>query len=161
MLINEIADLLKRLNLTIATAESATGGRIADELTNIPGSSHYFLGSVVAYDNSIKNRVLSVSQNTLNTDGAVSKATAIAMAKGIKVLMSVDLGLSTTGIAGPTGARPQKPVGLIYVAIASSKRDVCIRHTFNGTREENKQAFTKASLELLKAELASWKIDER
>ena len=161
MLINEIADLLKRLNLTIATAESATGGRVADELTNIPGSSDYFLGSVVAYDNAIKNRVLNVSQSTLNTAGAVSKATAIAMAKGIKALMSVDLGLSTTGIAGPEGARPQKPVGLIYVAISSSRRDVCIRHTFDGKREENKQAFTKASLELLKEELSSWKIDEQ
>ena len=161
MLINEISDLLKCLNLTIATAESATGGRIADELTNVPGSSSYFLGSVVAYDNDIKNRVLGVSHNTLNNNGAVSKATAIAMAKGIRTLMSVDLGLSTTGIAGPAGARPQKPVGLIYVAIASSRRDVCIRHTFTGKREENKQAFTKASLELLKAELTGWSISEQ
>ena len=156
MLINEIADLLKRLNLTIATAESATGGRVADKLTNVPGSSGYFLGSVVAYDNNIKNRVLGVPQKTLKENGAVGEATAIAMAKRIRLLMSVDLGLSTTGIAGPTGARPQKPVGLVYVAIVSSRGDVCIRHTFNGKREENKEAFTRAALELLKAELASW-----
>ena len=160
MLSQEIGELLRSLHLTVATAESATGGRVADQLTNVSGSSDYFIGAVVAYDNDIKRRLLAVPQETLERTGAVSEETAIAMAQGVRKLLGVDVGVSTTGIAGPTGARPNKPVGLVYVAVASSKGVLCRRHIFSGSREENKEAFTRAALELLKEELSRWQSED-
>ena len=153
MLAQEIGELLRHLKLTVATAESATGGRVADQLTNVPSSSDYFTGAVVAYDNDIKTRLLSVPQETLERVGAVSEETAVAMAEGVRRRLGVDVGVSTTGIAGPTGATPQKLVGLVYVAVAYPRGTRCQRHDFGGSREENKESFTRAALELLREEL--------
>lgn len=149
----EITRLLQQLNLTITTAESATGGRIADCLTNIPGSSEFFLGSIVAYDNRVKTLLLNVPPSTIHSSGAVSKDTAIAMSQGVRTLLDSDVSISTTGIAGPTGGTPGKPVGLLYAAVSSNKRTTCERFILHGSRAANKKAFTLVSLSLLKKHL--------
>ncbi|MBI4281965.1 MAG: CinA family protein [Chloroflexi bacterium] len=153
----EIGYLLKSLGLTLATAESATGGRIADHITNVSGSSEYFLGGVVAYDNRVKTQLLGVSEETLKKFGAVSPQTAEAMAAGVKILLGAHIGVSTTGIAGPSGATPKKPVGLVYIGISSKHGTHSHRFLAQGSREENKAAFTQAALQLLKETLAKWK----
>jgi nicotinamide-nucleotide amidase len=103
----------------LAVAESCTGGLIAHRLTNAPGSSRYFLGGVVAYANEVKERVLGVRPGTLREDGAVSREAALEMARGVRRLLGADIAISATGIAGPTGGMPEKPVGLVYVALAA------------------------------------------
>lgn len=109
---------LKENGLTIATAESCTGGLIGKSLTDISGASSVYWGGVISYDNSVKENVLGVKKETLDTLGAVSYDTACQMAIGVKSLLKTDIGISTTGIAGPGGGTPQKPVGTVYVAIA-------------------------------------------
>jgi nicotinamide-nucleotide amidase len=104
--------------MTIATAESCTGGRLAASLNAQSGSSAYYMGSVVAYDNSIKTNVLGVSQETLDNDGAVSESTVRQMAEGVRALMHTDYAISTSGIAGPMGGTPDKPVGTVWIAWA-------------------------------------------
>lgn len=113
-----IVSALNEKKLTIATAESCTGGLIAKSLTDISGASAVFYGGVVSYDNSVKENVLGVKAETLNTFGAVSHDTACQMAMGVKRLLKTDIGISTTGIAGPGGGTPEKPVGTVYVGIA-------------------------------------------
>jgi len=154
----EIASLLKSLGLTLAIAESATGGRISDAITSVAGSSDYFLGAVVAYHNRVKAQLLRVPEKTLQEHGAVSGETAEAMAKGVRDLLGTDIGLSSTGIAGPTGATSQKPVGLVFLGISSDRGTRSQRFVFQGSREENKESFAKAALALLKEELEDWKI---
>ncbi len=115
---SNVVKALSERKLTIATAESCTGGLIAKSITDISGASAVFYGGVVSYDNSVKENVLGVKKETLNTLGAVSKDTACQMALGVKKLLKTDIGISTTGIAGPGGGTPQKPVGTVYVGIA-------------------------------------------
>ena len=115
---SKIVSVLKEKGLTISTAESCTGGLIAKLLTDVSGASAVFFGSVVSYDNSVKKNVLGVKQETLESVGAVSYDTACQMAQGVKNLLKTDIGISTTGIAGPGGGTPQKPVGTVYVGIA-------------------------------------------
>jgi PncC family amidohydrolase len=146
----EIGALLKEHKLTIAVAESATGGSISDLLTNVSGSSNYFKGSVVSYDNEIKAGVLGVRKKTLGKYGAVSSQTAKEMAEGVRKLINADIGLSDTGIAGPTGATPEKPVGLFYIGLSSQHGTRVEEHLFHGDRMENKRAAAEAALRLLK-----------
>jgi len=152
----EIAELIKEYQaktgklLTIATAESATGGRIADKLTNVPGSSDYFKGSVVSYSNEVKINVLRVKRETIESYGAVSSETAIEMAEGGKKLLSVDICASVTGIAGPSGATPGKPVGLFYIGLAAEGEKLSQKYVFQGNREENKRDAAEAMLNMLK-----------
>lgn len=108
---------LKRLKFTVATAESCTGGRMAAKIASIPGCSDYFNGSIVAYQNSVKIAQLGVDKEILNNHGAVSQETALAMVDGICKVMDTDCGIATTGIAGPTGAVPNKPVGTVWIAV--------------------------------------------
>ena len=115
---SKIVGALKERALTISTAESCTGGLIAKSLTDVSGASAVFWGGVVSYDNSVKENVLGVSHQTLLSVGAVSHDTACQMAVGVKNLLKTDLGISTTGIAGPGGGTPEKPVGTVYVAVA-------------------------------------------
>ena len=136
--------------LTLATAESATGGRIADRLTDVPGSSDYFHGAITAYSNEAKSKTLGVKGTTLKTYGAVSSQTAIEMAEGGRKALNVSLCISSTGIAGPAGATPEKPVGLFYLGLASEDRKAVEEHYFAGDREENKESAVKASLALVK-----------
>ena len=114
-------ELVKTLNekgLTIATAESCTGGLIGKSLTDVSGASAVYWGGVISYDNSVKENVLGVQRETLDTVGAVSYDTACQMAAGVKALLKTDIGISTTGIAGPGGGTKEKPVGTVYVGIA-------------------------------------------
>ncbi len=142
--------------LTIGTAESATGGKIAAKLTNVAGSSAYFKGSIVAYSNEIKVNVLGVKKETIEMYGAVSQETAIEMAQGARKLLNVDLCISDTGIAGPTGGSSNKPVGLFYIGLASISRTICKKITMPGNREENREKVTEAALKLLNQFLSQY-----
>jgi PncC family amidohydrolase len=153
---HEIAQLLRKYQartgklLTIGTVESATGGKISDKITNVPGSSDYFKGSIVSYSNEAKTDIVGVKKTTLRKHGAVSRQTAMEMAKGGRKLLKVDIGLSDTGIAGPTGATPGKPVGLFYLGLSAKDSTLANEHHFHGSREENKQKAAETALTLLK-----------
>lgn len=145
-----IAQILVRQNSTIMVAESATGGLIQHFLTEIPGSSSFFLGGVVAYSDDLKQRLLQVPESVIQRHGAVSEETVAAMANGIRLLLRTDYGLATSGIAGPTGARPKKPVGLVHIAVSHRGFETVTRNlVFEGTRTENKLHFCKAALQFL------------
>jgi PncC family amidohydrolase len=152
----EIARLIREYQaktgklLTIGTVESATGGRIADRITNVPGSSDYFKGSVVAYSNEVKIALLGVKRKTLENYGAVSEQTALEMARGGKKLLNVDICVSDTGIAGPSGATPEKPLGLFYIGLATRDESFSQKHAFPGNREGNKRDAAEAALNMLK-----------
>jgi PncC family amidohydrolase len=136
--------------LTIGTVESATGGRIADRITNVPGSSDYFKGSVVAYSNEVKTALLGVKKKTIDNHGAVSEQTALEMAEGGKKLLEVDVCVSDTGIAGPSGASPEKPVGLFFLGLTARDESLTQKHVFLGNRRENKRDAAEAALDMLK-----------
>ena len=136
--------------LTIGTVESATGGRIADRITNVPGSSDYFKGSVVAYSNEVKTAVVGVKKATLENHGAVSEQTALEMARGGRRLLDVDICVCDTGIAGPAGSTPSKPVGLFYLGLAAKDTSLSQKHIFPGDREGNKRDAAEAALDMLK-----------
>ncbi len=145
-----VGQLLTEQGLTIAVAESCTGGLIAHRLTNVSGSSAYFIGGVVAYANEVKTQVLGVSGETLAAHGAISEETVREMARGARRLFGTDVALSATGIAGPTGGTPEKPVGLVYVALAAQDFERCEQHLWRGDRLENKQQTAEAALEMLR-----------
>ncbi len=157
MLLNleeETGILLRELGLTIAVAESATGGLISSSITDVPGSSDYFKGSVISYDNEIKAEVLGVSLDTLEKYGAVSHQTAAEMALGVRKLMGADIGLSDTGIAGPGGSTAEKPVGLFYIGLSTRSQTLVEKHLFQGNRSGNKRAAVEAALRLLQVYLS-------
>ena len=145
----EIARFLLERKWWIATAESCTGGLVAHTLTNIPGSSAYFRGGVVSYSNEVKMKVLGVKRETLEQYGAVSEQTAREMAEGVKNLMEVDVAVATTGIAGPGGGTPEKPVGLVYIGLATPEGVEVKRFLFNGDRLYNKEQFCNAALNMV------------
>jgi PncC family amidohydrolase len=132
--------------LTIATAESCTGGLVSHRITTIPGSSAYFLGGIVAYSNEVKHSLLAVPQDVLERFGAVSAECALAMARGVRERIGADIGISTTGIAGPGGATPTKPVGLVYIACSAPWGDYYEEHRFTGNRIETIRASAEAAL---------------
>jgi PncC family amidohydrolase len=135
--------------LTLATAESCTGGLVADTLTDVPGSSGYMLGGIVAYADRVKERQLGVAAELLVTHGAVSAQVARAMAVGVRERFEADLGVAVTGIAGPGGGTTAKPVGLTYVAVALSSAVEVRRFAWAGDRGANKRSSAVAVLELL------------
>ena len=130
-LCTKIVDILKQKGLTLSTAESCTGGLVAKSITDVSGCSSVFYGGVVSYDNSVKQGVLGVKEETLNTYGAVSYETAREMAQGVRRALNTDIGISTTGIAGPGGGTPTKPVGTVYIGIATSDSVQSIRLNIN------------------------------
>jgi len=142
--------------LTIGAVESATGGRIADRITNIPGSSDYFKGSVIAYGNETKISLLGVKKATLEKYGAVSEQTALEMARGGRKCLNVDICVSDTGIAGPAGGTPLKPVGLFYLGLAAAGTSLTQTHIFPRDREGNKQDAAEAALDMLKQYLIQY-----
>ena len=156
-LAQEIGDLLRRKGFTLGVVESATGGLISHQITNIPGSSDYYKGSVTAYSNDVKVRVVGVSAVTINRYGAVSYQVAEEMARGGKKLLAVDLCLADTGIAGPTGATAGKPVGLFYLGLSYQDRTYSREHNFTADREQNKEDAAKAALGWLKEYLINLK----
>ena len=148
-LLIEISELLKKNKLKIATAESCTGGLIGHTLTNISGSSEYYDRGVISYSNKAKMELLGVSEKLLEKYGAVSKQVAEAMAEGIRIRSQVDIGISTTGIAGPTGGTKDKPVGLVYIGVSTVNKTIVRRFQFHDDRLGNKNSTCKAALEML------------
>jgi nicotinamide-nucleotide amidase len=148
-LLTKVSNELKKQHLIMATAESCTGGLFAHLLTNISGSSSYFDRGVVTYSNKAKTELLGVPKDLLQRYGAVSEQTAEAMASGIRERAAVDIGIATTGIAGPTGGTKEKPVGLVYIGISTKKKVIVKRFLFSGDRLANKESTCNAALELL------------
>jgi PncC family amidohydrolase len=145
----ELGKILRQRNQTLAVAESCTGGLIGHMITEIPGSSAFFLGGVVAYAYEAKERQLGVSHNTLYEYGAVSQETALEMARGARRAFSTDYGLSVTGIAGPAGGLPGKPVGLTWIAISGREDETAEQYIWQGDRQQNKLQSAEAALALL------------
>jgi len=144
----EAAAALEAAGLRVAVAESCTGGLLSAALTDIPGSSAYFLGGIVAYHNDVKRLELGVSDQTLQRHGAVSAEVAHEMAEAIRTRLRADLGIAVTGVAGPA-AEDAKPAGLTYIAVATPEGTQTTRFQWSGDREGNRQASVKAALELL------------
>lgn len=145
-----VSRLLVQRGLTLAVAESCTGGLIGHRITDVPGSSAYYQGSITAYSYDVKEMVLHVRHDTLYHYGAVSEQTAREMAQGVRRAFRADIGLSVTGIAGPGGGMPGKPVGLVYVALAAPDGEWVERHVWSGNRWENKARSAEAALDLLR-----------
>lgn len=144
--------IVKRLSdarSTLATAESCTGGLIAHRLTNIPGASDCLVGGIVAYSNVVKVSFLGVDSLVLQNEGAVSEPVARQMAEGARQAFETDFGIGVTGIAGPGGGSEEKPVGLVYIAVAHAAETRVSRNLFNGSRAEIKQHTAQRALELL------------
>jgi nicotinamide-nucleotide amidase len=146
----EVGKLLRSQNLTLSTAESCTGGNIAKRLTSVAGSSQYFLGSVVAYSNPIKEQVLGVSKQTLDEYGAVSEPCVQEMAAGARQLLNTDYAIAVSGIAGPNGGRPDKPVGTIWLAIANKEQVYSKKLQLGSDRNRNIEMTTSTALNLLR-----------
>jgi nicotinamide-nucleotide amidase len=148
-LLEKISKTLKEKKLTIATAESATGGLIANILTNISGSSKYFDRGLITYSNRAKMELLNVKKETLDKYGAVSKEIAKEMAEGVMKKSDVDIGVSTTGIAGPSGGTKEKPVGTVFIGFSNKKETIVDKYQFDDDRLENKENFCNAALDLI------------
>lgn len=148
-----IGALLVQQGRTIATAESCTGGLVAARIVGVSGSSAYFLGGIVSYSNEAKHRLLGVPDLMLERYGAVSADVALAMARGARRKVGADIGIATTGIAGPTGATPTKPVGLVYIALAADGVERCRRYHWDGDRIKNITASAEAALRLVRSYL--------
>ncbi len=144
-----IGILLTKQKKTIAVAESCSGGLLGHRLTNIAGSSNYFIGGILVYANRAKTKLLGISPTLLKKHGAVSQPVAQDMATAIRKVLKTDYGISITGIAGSTGGTIQKPVGLVYIAVASAKKILCKEFHFKGSRQKIKTAATQSALELL------------
>jgi nicotinamide-nucleotide amidase len=150
-----VGRLLKDKNATLCIAESCTGGKIAQMITSIPGSSAYFKGSVIAYDNNIKRKLLNVPEDILIKNGAVSKETVEKMAAGAMDLFDTDYTVATSGIAGPDGGTEEKPVGTIWIAIGTRKKIVSEKYVFGNDRIVNIKRFSLAALNLLRKQIIS------
>jgi nicotinamide-nucleotide amidase len=153
----EVGSLLRQKGLSLGVVESASGGLISHLITNIPGSSDYYKGSVTAYSNEVKTRVVGVKEATINRYGVVSAEVAEEMAQGGKKILSADICLADTGIAGPAGATPGKPVGLFFIGLSHGAKTFSRKHNFHGNREQNKQNTAEAALGWLKEYLLSLK----
>ena len=141
-----IGKLLNQKGASVVTAESCTGGLIGNVITEVSGSSAYYKGGIIAYSNELKERLLGVRHETLEQYGAVSEETAIEMARGCLAVTGADYAIATTGISGPTGATEEKPLGLVYVAIASREEVVCNRYVFTTTRQQHQQRTANQAL---------------
>jgi nicotinamide-nucleotide amidase len=153
----EIGSLLRRKGLTLGVVESATGGLISHRITDVPGSSDYYKGSVTAYSNETKINAVGVKEDTINAYGAVSHQVAEEMAEGGRKTLAVDICLADTGIAGPGGATPGKPVGLFFIGLSHPSGTYSQEHRFSGNREQNKQSAAEAALGWLREYLTSLK----
>lgn len=145
-----VGNLLKKNNLQLAVAESCTGGMISKRMTNVPGSSGYFLGGVISYANSLKHKFLDVSEETLEEFGAVSREVAEEMATGIRTRTDADIGLAVTGIAGPGGGTEGKPVGRVYIGIATPGGTWVSKFQFEGNRNEIREVTAQSGLDIIR-----------
>ncbi|MBN8654528.1 MAG: CinA family protein [Anaerolineae bacterium] len=144
-----VSELLSKKLLTLATAESCTGGLVASRITDVSGSSAYFLGGIVAYSYEAKASLLGVSWDTLNTKGAVSRETVIEMAQGARRVFTADIAVSVSGIAGPGGGTPDKPVGTVWVGLATPSGEEARHFVWDGDRILNKQLSSEAALQFI------------
>lgn len=148
-----VGGLLSKRKLKIAAAESCTGGLVSSKITNVPGSSEYFMDGIVAYTNEAKIEFLGVKKKTIVTYGAVSRETAIEMAEGARIRLGADIGLSTTGIAGPGGGTKTKPVGLVWIGYSDRKNIFAKEFIFTKDRLRNKEVMAKTALEIVRRKL--------
>ncbi len=147
---NEIGKILTAKNLTIACAESCTGGLLTSRLTDVAGSSNYVEGSIVSYSNEVKNKNLHVDADTLKNFGAVSEQTARQMSANVRKLFNTDIGVGVTGIAGPGGGSAEKPVGTVYISVSNADKTLVKSFNFSGTRSEIKNQSCDAALSMIK-----------
>ena len=145
----QIGELLRKRNLKLVTAESCTGGLIASRITDVPGSSDYFVGGVVSYAYEAKVGLLRVSWDTLQTYGAVSRETVLEMARGAREILQADIAISVSGIAGPGGGLPDKPVGTTWIGLSAQEGEWARVYRFDGDRLQNKSSSADAALQLL------------
>ena len=145
----QIGNLLRQRSLKLAVAESCTGGLIGHRITNVPGSSDYFTGGVIAYAYEAKVKLLGVSWDTLKAYGAVSRETVLEMAIGARRSLEADVAVSVSGIAGPGGGLPNKPVGTIWIGLSAPQGQWARIYRFPGNREQNKAAASDAALAML------------
>jgi len=138
---------------TVAVAESCTGGGLSSLLTSLPGSSNYFLLGLVTYSNKAKTKLLNIPDRTIKKYGAVSRQVAMLMASGVRKKINADFGLSITGIAGPSGGTPAKPVGTVYICLSKKDGNICRKFNFRGSRREIRKGSTQKALQLLCAHL--------
>lgn len=150
----EIGELLTEKNLTVACAESCTGGLLTSRLTDVAGSSAYVKGAVVSYTEEIKMNVLHVQADTLENFGAVSEQTAREMAANVRQILNANIGVSVTGFAGPGGGTPENPVGTVYIGISGSNGIKVQKFNLSGTRTEIKEKAVDAALNLIKIYIA-------
>jgi len=146
---NLVGDELRERGWRLAIAESCTGGLIGHRITNISGSSTYYLGSITAYAYRAKVRLLDVSWDTLEKHGAVSEEAISEMALGVRRALTADVGIAVSGIAGPTGGTPEKPVGYTWIGLSTVEGVKTLQHTAGGNRVENKQEIAQLALEFL------------
>ena len=144
-----VGEKLLQHRYTLSLGESCTGGLIGHRLTDVPGSSEYFLGGIIAYSYEAKERLLGVRHDTLYQHGAVSEETAQEMARGARHALGADIGLAVTGIAGPGGGLPGKPVGLTWIALSSRDLESARQFIWRGDREANKLQSSEAALAML------------
>ena len=144
-----LAATLSDQGLTLATAESCTGGGLSRLLTEIPGASAFFIGGIIAYHNDVKMQLLNVPPETLTHHGAVSSQTAVTMAEAVRSRFKADLGVSITGIAGPSGGSAEKPVGLVYISVADTHRTNVKEYRFPGDRSQVREGAIAAALRLI------------
>lgn len=145
----KIGELLRRRGLRLAVAESCTGGLIGHRITNIPGASTYYMGSITAYAYEAKVRLLGVHWETLETYGAVSKETVLEMASGVRNALAADIGVAVSGIAGPGGGTPEKPVGTTWIGLSAAGVDEAWCHLWKGDRLAVKSKSAQAALRIL------------
>jgi PncC family amidohydrolase len=145
----QVGNLLRGQGLTLVVAESCTGGLLGGRITDIPGSSEYFLGGVIAYAYEVKAGLLGVSWDTLNTKGAVSRETVLEMARGIRNLLKADIAISISGVSGPGGGTPEKPVGTTWIGLVTGEGEWGHVFHFTGNRDENRVAAVDAAMNLL------------
>ena len=150
----EVGRLLTEMGLTIAVAEACTAGLVGSMLCSVPGSSRYFYGGVIAYTGGSKARVLGVAEELLERESSVSSAVALEMARKTRHLLNTDVGISTTGVAGPTGGSSDKPIGLFYIGVAARDGYEAARELrWSGERNPNREDTARAALELVKTYL--------
>ena len=146
----ELSDKFWKEGLTLATAESCTAGNIAAMITAIPGSSHFYKGGIIAYSDEVKKNLLGVNPETLEKHGAVSEEVVIEMAKGAMKSMNSDCGVATSGIAGPTGGTPDKPVGTVWIAVAMREKILTMKASGDEGRNKNIENATLYALQMLR-----------
>ena len=156
-LAQDVVNLLREKGLTLGVVESATGGLISHLITNVPGSSDCYKGSITSYSNEAKIRIVGVKESILAKYGAVSRQVVEEMAEGGRKVLATDVCMADTGIAGPTGATPGKPVGLFYIGLSHKEGTYSQKHEFHGNREENKRNSAETALRWLREYLRNLK----